>query len=357
VNVRQIDPNDDDELGGWWAVQHASRMADWPDDSPMTFNAARAMAIGGFGAKRFILAVAEDDAGRVVGCSMLGLPDRDNTWIVEVDIQVHPAHRRHGAGRALALHAEEVAHQEDRTVMTGGYEEPLEAPPPAASFTTALGYVPALLEMRRDLHLPVEAARLDELEAACTPSATGYGIVTWQEPTPDELVAGRLELEGAMVDAPHGDLDYEPQTWDEARLRGGEATMAEIGPIFCAGAIAIASGDLVAFTALGVPRETPENANQFGTMVLAPHRGHRLGMLVKIANVREVIVQSPRTRTIRTWNGETNSYMSQVNDDLGYVVTARSVIVQKHLADLADMADTADAATPPTEGRVRSPAI
>jgi hypothetical protein len=80
-------------------------------------------------------------------------------------------------------------------------------------------------------------------------------------------------------------------------------------------------------------------------------------MLVKIANVREVIVQSPRTRTIRTWNGETNSYMSQVNDDLGYVVTARSVIVQKHLADLADMADTADAATPPTEGRVRSPAI
>ncbi|MGC9960396.1 MAG: hypothetical protein ABSE47_00675, partial [Acidimicrobiales bacterium] len=67
MNVRQIDPNDDDELGAWWAVQHASRMADWPDDSPVTFNAARAMAIGGFGAKRFILAVAEDDAGQVLG--------------------------------------------------------------------------------------------------------------------------------------------------------------------------------------------------------------------------------------------------------------------------------------------------
>ena len=331
MNVRPIDPNDDDELGAWWAVQHASHLADWPDDSPMTFNAARAMAIGGFGAKHFVLAVAEDGPGQVVGCSMLGMPDRDNTGVVEVDIQVDPAHRRRGAGRALALHAEEVAAGEQRTVLAGGYEEPLDVAPPAAAFATALGYAPALLEVRRDLHLPVAPALLDELEAACAPSATGYGIVTWQEPTPDELVAGRLEVERAMEDAPRGDLDYEPLTWDEARLRGGEATMAEIGPVFCAGAIAIESGDLVALTALGVPRETPENGNQFGTMVLAPHRGHRLGTLVKIANIREVMRHSPQTRKVRTWNGETNAFMSQVNDDMGYVVTARSVIVQKHL--------------------------
>jgi GNAT superfamily N-acetyltransferase len=343
VQVREIDPNDDEQLRSWWAVQHASRTADWPQDTPLTFTAARAIANGGFGAKRFVLAVADDEDGRAVGCSMLGLPQRDNTGTIEADLQVDPDRRRRGVGRALALHAERLARREGRTTIAGGYEEPLDDPRAGGAFAAALGYEPVLSELRRELHLPIGHTALDELEASCAPYAEGYRLVRWQDRNPDELVEGRLELERTMSrDAPHGDLEHEPQEWDEERLRGGEATVAAMGvTTFFAGATRSVTGDLVAFTAIGVHHDSPENGDQWATIVLGQERGHRLGMLVKIANIRQVMERSPLTRRIQTWNGETNRHMTRVNDELGFVVTARAVLVQKRLGVAAEQAAAA----------------
>lgn len=333
VRVREIDPNDDEQLRSWWAVQHASRTADWPEDTPLTFAAARAIANGGFGAKRFVLAVADDGEGRAVGCSMLGLPLRDNTGTVEAELHVVPDRRRGGVGRALALHAERLARSEGRTTIAGGYEEPLDDHRGGGAFAAALGYRPVLSELRRELRLPIGQRALADLEASCSPFADGYGVVTWQDRNPEELVEGRLELERTMSrDAPHGDLEHEPQKWDEERLRGGEATVEAMGvTTFFAGAIRSVTGELVAYTAIAVQRDAPENGDQLATIVLGRERGHRLGMLVKIANLRQVIERSPLTRRIQTWNGETNTHMTRVNDELGFVVTARAVVVQKRL--------------------------
>jgi GNAT superfamily N-acetyltransferase len=333
MQVRAIDPNNDDELGSWWAAQHASRSADWPDDEPLTVVEARAIANGGFGGKRFVLAVAGDDFGRTLGCSMLGLPTRETKWVVEADIQVDPAHRRAGVGRELVLHAERLAVDEGRTTVMGGFEEPLEAGAPGRSFAKALGYEIALPEIRRDLGLPIELAQLDALEAACQPFSHGYRIITWMGRTPDELVEGMVELDRSMSrDSPHGDLDHEEGDFDEARLRAAEATMTEMGQIvYNAGAVSEATGKLVAATTIGVSPESPKLARQFGTVVLDADRGHRLGMLVKIANLRALMDLSPRTLRVTTWNGEVNTHMSGVNDELGFVVTARSFVVQKHL--------------------------
>jgi GNAT superfamily N-acetyltransferase len=333
MQVREIDPNDDDELAAWCAVQRASKRADWPDDPPSTFRQMRAIANGGFGGKRFILQVVDDDAGRTVGCSMQGRPTRDNQRRIELEVHVDPEHRRRGAGRALVFHVEETAGDDGRTVVMAPAEEPLEGVSPGRAFAVALGYECALPELRRDLALPVGAGRLDELEAAARPYTDGYRIVTWRDGCPDDFVAGMIELERTIArDAPHGDLDFEAPTWDEARLRAGEATVADMGLVtYNAGAVFVSNGQLVAVTNVGISGETPQAAEQFATTVAHGHRGHRLGLLVKIANVRAIMEHSPPTRKIMTWNAETNLHMSRVNDELGYVATARGIIWQKYL--------------------------
>jgi GNAT superfamily N-acetyltransferase len=333
MQVRQIDPNDDDELASWCAVQRASKAADWPDDPPSTLRQMRAIANGGFGGKRFIFQVVADDAGHTVGCSMQGRPTRDNRRRIELEVHVDPAHRRRGAGRALVHHVEETGPDDGRTTVMAPVDEPLEGVSPGREFAIALGYESALPEIRRDLALPVELGRLDELDAAARRFAGGYRIVTWQDRCPDEFVPGMIELERTIArDAPHGELDTEPPTWDEARVRAGEATVADMGLVtYNTGAVDVSSGQLVAVTSVGISSETSESAEQFATTVAHEHRGHRLGLLVKVANVRAITEHSPRTRRISTWNAETNLHMSRVNDELGYVATARGVIWQKRL--------------------------
>ena len=63
----------------------------------------------------------------------------------------------------------------------------------------------------------------------------------------------------------------------------------------------------------------PERAYQWGTLVLAEHRGHRLGMLVKLAALRALQAASPSTRSVSTWNAEGNTPMIAVNEALGFV--------------------------------------
>ena len=48
------------------------------------------------------------------------------------------------------------------------------------------------------------------------------------------------------------------------------------------------------------------------------HRGHRLGMLIKAANLRLLRAESPRTRWLNTWNATSNTYMISINEALGF---------------------------------------
>lgn len=126
----------------------------------------------------------------------------------------------------------------------------------------------------------------------------------------------------------------EGEDWDVDRLRNWVQTVADMGrKLACAGAIEVATGELVGFTVIGLPRASEHIAAQFGTVVAPNHRGHRLGILVKIANLRNVAELAPPTRRVRTWNALGNDPMIRLNVALGFEVTGGAIDWHKTLGE------------------------
>ena len=62
----------------------------------------------------------------------------------------------------------------------------------------------------------------------------------------------------------------------------------------------------------------PTHCWQQITIVEPKHRGHRLGALVKVANLRYYLEREPSTKIIDTFNAAVNSYMISINEEMGF---------------------------------------
>ena len=78
------------------------------------------------------------------------------------------------------------------------------------------------------------------------------------------------------------------------------------------------TGRLVAFTELSVPDDRSRPAQQLDTLVLSEHRGHQLGMLIKIANLWALNAIVPAPQLVYTFNAEENRHMLDVNEAIGF---------------------------------------
>jgi GNAT superfamily N-acetyltransferase len=81
----------------------------------------------------------------------------------------------------------------------------------------------------------------------------------------------------------------------------------------------VPSGHLVGYTMLSVPRGRHRAVDQWSTLVLREHRGHRLGMLLKVANLAHLAEVAPGHPSVITFNAEENRPMLAVNEQLGFV--------------------------------------
>ena len=76
---------------------------------------------------------------------------------------------------------------------------------------------------------------------------------------------------------------------------------------------------LAGFTELSVPAELNRPVVQEDTLVLKEHRGHRLGLLLKAANLLHLARVRPGHPSVITFNAEENRPMLDVNEAIGFV--------------------------------------
>jgi GNAT superfamily N-acetyltransferase len=246
---------------------------------------------------------------------------------------VHPDARRRGVGRALDDEVVRRVRAQGRSTVLIMCDEPPGNDGGNRRAGVALGYAVAQTEVRRDIDLPLDPQRVAELEAACLPHAGDYDLVTWWDRCPDELLEDCAALNHAMsTDVPKDQMDWREEVWDGARLRRNEDDVREMDRTYAAcGALHRPTGRMVAFTTMGVPWSEPERAYQWETLVLREHRGHRLGMLLKLTALQELHAKVPQARFISTWNARENEPMIAVNDALGARTNGGIAALQKVL--------------------------
>jgi GNAT superfamily N-acetyltransferase len=324
VNITEVAQEDEPALRAYWSVDAAAHRVDVPlIPMPPFEELAAERADQASARRRRWIAWAGD---RPVGIALVMLPMLDNTDAAELSVVVHPDERRRGVGRALLAVATERMRAEGRTHAIGDSAEPLDgAATPGAAFAAAAGAVRALEEICRVLEFDaVDDAQLIALEAEAMAYADGYELVQWIGPCSDAVIDDLAVLTGRMVtDAPMGELSWEAEAWDRDRVRDNEARSVRLGRRWVTTAARhIGSGHLVGYTDIGVSWDQVRDAGgvafQWTTIVAPEHRGKRLGLLLKAANLRLLRREMPGIGRVVTWNAEANEQMIAINEALGF---------------------------------------
>ncbi len=262
--------------------------------------------------------LARDGQGVPRGWYLLSLPQRENQHLATLFPMVHPAHRRAGLGAALVRHAAGRAAESGRAMLTGHARDGA----PGSAFASSLGARAGLNHVGRVLRLAdMPPGRLAALRGQAEPAARGYALLSWDGPAPDDLVAGLARINAsAFADMPR-DAGEEAQCWDETRVRRSEHRVAAQGlRMYTVAARSLASRELAAFTQLAVDPAVPSWAFQELTAVDRPHRGHRLGLLIKVAMLELLAEREPQVTQIITGNADANQHMIAINAQLGFQV-------------------------------------
>jgi GNAT superfamily N-acetyltransferase len=322
MRVAEIDVHDDDIVQQWWAAAKAGDGHERPYAAFWSLQAATvALRAENNAMEQHPLAAIEGD--EVLGTNQVMLPRLDNTHVALMTPITRPEYRRRGVGTALLEAGLDLAQAHGRSTVIIEVHRPItESGPGEAAGSRLLakhGFSTASLDLHRILDVPVPAAVIDALEAETKPHCQDYRIVPVGSRVPDELMEGYCALQAAFnTEAPLGDLDLEPEIWDEQRVREAEDRFARQGRHERGMAALAPDGTMAALTEMMTTSHQPALAWQGGTLVLKEHRGHRLGLATKVANLRAFQSEFPEARMVHSWNAEDNGPMVTINDRLGF---------------------------------------
>jgi GNAT superfamily N-acetyltransferase len=295
----------------------AGQPVDDPNRPPMTERVFGAWLALGWTEDHPQAWLARDAAGRIRGWYALALPGRENTNVAYVMPLVEPAGRRQGTGTGLVWHAAGQAHDHGRDLLA------TEARQGSAgeAFCRALGGRPGISEAARVQRLgTIPAAKLAQLRGQAEAAAAGYTLIHWEGQAPERYLGQLARLAQAMNDAPR-DAGEDGQQWDVARMRQDMARVAAQGlRYYTVAARWGRTGELAGVTQLGVDPLQPDCGFQEMTVVARRHRGHRLGLLIKVAMLDLLARHEPLLERIFTGNADSNRHMLAINDELGFVV-------------------------------------
>ncbi|MEV4667203.1 GNAT family N-acetyltransferase [Microbacterium sp. LWO12-1.2] len=287
--------------------------------------------------------------GDIVGMVTLAYAQEEHAKAAEFDLLVPAAHAHECIAESLLLYAEEDARRRGRDVLqtwtlhrpahtedalvpkTGWGRIPSTA---LSQLLEAHGYGLEQVERNSELDLHADPGILERALAEATAFAgRDYCALAWELPTPPALRDGYAAVLARLVtDAPSGDMEFDEETWDADRVARRDVRMTSAGQLVAVSAVEyVPTGEIVAYNELLIGPDRAGVTHQFGTLVATEHRGHRLGTIVKCANLlrwRELAPQSPR---VSTFNAEENRPMLDINEALGFVPVSYAGAWQKKI--------------------------
>jgi GNAT superfamily N-acetyltransferase len=317
MRIERWDPTDETTALGCYEVHRAANLADEPLEPPMSAGIFGMFLREGFEPTPGETWVASDAEGGIVGFYRMHLWDLENLDRASFGPVVHPAVRRRGFGRALLRHEAERAAANGRSVLSGV----AVADSAGAAFAQAHGAKLELDEVRRVQYLDkITPGLVQSLRQQAERAAAGYSLVNWAGVAAEEFLGPLANVINAFADAPRGE-GVEAEDWDADRIeRGGALIRAGLLRSHSVAALHDATGEMAAYTGVNVDPDSPQWGYQQLTAVTRPHRGHRLGLLVKTAMLELLADAEPQLECIQTGNAAANEHMIAVNDQLGYEV-------------------------------------
>lgn len=334
--LRRVNAHDDREFAQWFEVLRRSEHdRDGGDEGGWLPDELRARSLDTDAPVYLQLFGFEVDQ-LTVATAWLEITRNDNVATAFATLEVDPRHRRRGHGARALQALEQSAVAQGRTTLVISTKETTVEWGHGASRTFAprQGYVLSEENVGRDLVWPRPPGALDELDARWSPHAHDYEILSWRGAVDEVLLADRAYLSSVMpVEAPHGDRPVEVEEWNAERVRAHERTVDAMGrDLLVSVARHRASDQLVGFSELTISRERPGLAYQWDSLVLRAHRGHRLGGLMKVANLRQLERFAYATTRVATFNDVSNRAMINVNEQLGATVNGGYLLWVKHFA-------------------------
>jgi GNAT superfamily N-acetyltransferase len=320
VDLRPLDIADDAVLDEMYAVEERSatlgreKMPHW---TLQEFSGAYRTPDSGERHEAF----GAFDGDTLLGFCSAWFPLLDNTDKVYFDLHVDPPVRRRGVGRALVAELEHRTRVDGRSMLLTDSKIPAaeRETHPYRRFAEACGFLFSNVEVVRHLALPVPGEQLQAWADKAAERHQGYRIATYVDEFPDELAESLCLLMGQLaVDAPTGLVDFEEEAFTPERLRERYATTAAMGRSLFETVAIGPDGEVAAQSTLAVATGDGTDVFQWGTFVHREHRGHRLGLAVKVANIRAVQDAHPDKLRITTQNAETNDFMVDINKEIGF---------------------------------------
>jgi len=315
LSCSRVQADDEAALRAWYDLRRQVEEHDLPGDPEFGWSRHVGQLRHPWPGTEVRAFLAHQD-GELVGWFGFSLPLTENRDAAYLELQVHPAQRRRGVGRALLAEVRARVLDLGRRRVIAGVTGPV-----GEAFAAGFGARAVLADTQRRLDLTaLDADRLDALWAEATSHSSGYSLLQWVGATPEEDIEAVAALESRMTtDAPMDDLQWEQVVFDADRYRGHDAVMvARRNRAYTSAARHDATGVVVGTTTLVVADGVDDSAGQFQTIVEPAHRGHRLGLLLKVANLRYLQLHEPAVTKVDTWNADSNAPMLKVNVDMGF---------------------------------------
>lgn len=321
MEIRRLNPLDEAELARFHAISEVAERFERPYATIWGLDEMRIELTEEDPSERKDCVVAVD-GDEVVGAGIAFSALNDNTHLSWLMPWVEPERRRRGIGSAVLAELVAICRADNRTdlVLETSYPFERREDHPYRRFAEKNGFVLANTEIRRVRTLPVEDVDLDALIAEAATQHEGYRIETFDDPIPDELLPSLCAAYNRLaVDAPGGDLEFEPESLTPELVRIHEDQRRRQGRRKVSTVALTQTGEVVAYNDLIIPPEDLPNVWQWGTLVVAEHRGRRLGMAVKARGLKELQTRiGPERTRILTCNAEQNGYMVSINERLGF---------------------------------------